>query len=149
MIDWSSYRATDRRLSAYIRDPEDIDTVERCAYYDKAAARYIAEMEAEIEEMKQYRAAVYERMRKLYSTPCKLKITLDREKRWYDAGKKVIYHMNIWEVPIDPTMKPQLIENTNYAGTERAAAIKAYKAAVKAHPGVDCELNIAKGRWER
>ena len=60
-----------------------------------------------------------------------------------------MYHLNIWKVPIDPTMKPQLIENTNYAGTERAAAIKAYKAAVKAHPGVDCELNIAKGRWER
>ena len=30
-----------------------------------------------------------------------------------------------------------------------AAAIKAYQAAVKAHPGVACELNIAKSRWER
>lgn len=146
MIDWSSYRTADRRVSAYISNPAELDTVERCAYYDKAAARYIAEMEAEIEEMKQYRAAVYERMRKLYSTPCTLKITLDREKRWND---KVIYHLNIWQVPIDPTMKPQLIETTKYAGTERAAAIKAYKSAVKAHPGVDCELNIAKDRWER
>lgn len=146
MIDWNTYRAADRRVSAYIRNPAELDTVERCAYYDAYAARYIAEMEAEIEEMKQYRAAVYERMRKLYSTPCTLKITLDREKRLND---KVIYHLNIWQVPIDPTIKPQLIENTNYAGTERAAAIKAYQAAVKAHPGVDCELNIAKGLCER
>lgn len=149
MIDWNGYRATDRRVSAYLSNPSELDTVERCAYYDGIAARYIAEMEAEIAEMKQYRAALYERMQKLYSTPYTLKITLDREKRWNDAGKRVIYHLNIWQVPIDPTMKPQLIENTNYAGTERAAAIKAYKAAVKAHPGVDCELNIEKSRWER
>ena len=82
----------------------------------------------------------------MYSTPCTLKITLDREKRW---NEKVVYHLNIWQVPIDPTIKPQLMETTRYAGTERAAAIKAYRAAVKAHPGVACELNIAKSRWER
>ena len=146
MIDWNGYRATDRRVSAYIRSPSELDAVERCAYYDGIAARYIAEMEAEIAEMKQYRAALYERMQKLYSTPCTLKITLDREKRW---NEKVVYHLNIWQVPIDPSIKPQLMETTRYSGAERAAAIKAYRAAVKAHPGVACELNIAKSRWER
>lgn len=145
MIDFSSYRAKDRRCTAYIQDPAKLDDVEKCAYYDGVAAEYIADMEAEIARMKEYRAQLFERIQVLYSTPTTLKITLEREKHWKG---NVFYRLNFWRVSIDGSIPPKLESSTNYPGTQRAQAIKDYKAAVKAHPGVACEMNIEKRRWE-
>ncbi len=146
MIDWKSYRAKDRRCSAYIEDPATLGTVERCTYYDRSAARYIEALQAEIECMQEYRRQLFDRMQKLYSTPERSRVTLTREKR-YD--NKVKYYLQWWAVPVDPAIPPRVVKSTTYAGTERAQAIKDYRAAVKAHPGIDCEMSIAKGRWER
>ena len=41
------------------------------------------------------------------------------------------------------------IRHTTYSGKERHKAIAAFNAAVKAHPGITAEMDIAKGRWER
>ena len=146
MIDWSRYKATDRRVRAFVEDPAKLGTVERCTYYDGIAARYIASLEAEIACMKEYRAQLFDRMQKLYSTPESPRITLTREKR-YDG--KVYYYLQWWAVPVDPAIPPRVTESTTYPGKERAQAISAYKAAVKAHPGIDCELKIEKAKWER
>ena len=146
MIDWDWYGAKDRRVSAYIENPDTLYTVERCTYYDGNAARYIKALQAEIAQMQEYRQAVFDRMQKLYSTPERPRVTLTREKQ-YD--NKVKYYLQWWAVPVDPAIPPRVTESTTYPGTERAQAIKDYKAAVKAHPGIDCEMNITKGRWER
>lgn len=41
------------------------------------------------------------------------------------------------------------ISHTTYSGKERHKSIAAFNAAVKAHPGITAEMDIAKGRWER
>ena len=144
MIDWKGYRATERRCSAYIQPPASLGTVDRCQYYDQTAARYIADMEKEIEDMKQYRADLFHRMRTIYAAPYHLKITLTREKR-----DSVRYFLQEWKIYDDGEIQPEQISIQTYSGAERAQAIKDYRAALKAHPGIVCELSIAKGKWER
>lgn len=146
MIDWTRYGAKDRRCSAYLENPDALDTVERCTYYDGTAARYLESLRAEIAEIEDYRRQVFARMQKLYSTPERPRITLEREKRY---NNKVQYYLKRWAVPVDPSIPPRVIESTTYPGTERAQAIKDYKAACKAQPGVDCAMDIQKGPWER
>lgn len=144
MIDWKGYRATDRRCSAYIQPPATLCTVDRCQYYDQIAARYISEMEKEIEDIKQYREDLFQRMRTIYTATYHLKITLTREKR-----DSVRYFLQEWKIYDDGEIEPEQISIQTYRGAERAQAIKDYRAALKAHPGVACEMDIAKGKWER
>lgn len=61
----------------------------------------------------------------------------------------MFYFLTVEKVFVDGGIDPLLIESTKYTGTERAQAIKDYRAALKAHPGVACEMDIAKGKWER
>lgn len=143
-IDWKSYRADDRRCSAYIQCPAALDSVERCAYYDRIAERYIEDMVTEIENIKQYRQDLFRRMKAIYSSPHRPKITLRRERR-----DSVFYYLQEWDIYEDQTIPPQQVSCTKYTGTDRAKAISDYRAAVKAHPGIDCEMNIEKGKWER
>lgn len=105
MIDWDWYGAKDRRVSAYIENPDTLYTVERCTYYDGNAARYIKALQAEIEQMREYRQAVFDRMQKLYSTPVRPRVTLTREKQ-YD--NKVKYYLQWWAVPVDPAIPPRM-----------------------------------------
>lgn len=146
MIDWTCYRAGDRRCYAYLTDPAKLDTVERCQMYDQTAARYLEELEAEIEAMKQYRQEVFSRMRLLYSAPSQLKITLTRERR-YQAN--VYYILAYWREYIGEDIPPKLEQSTRYEGRQRQQAIADYKAAVKAHPGVACEMDITRKPWEK
>lgn len=146
MIDWKGYRATERHCSAYIQPPAALETVARCQQYDQDAARYIAELQAEITEMQEYRAELFARMQRLYSAPYELKITLKREVRYRE---KKFYFLCVWKVYHEDDITPEIIESTKYAGTERAQALKDYHAALKAHPGVACEMDIAKGKWEK
>ena len=146
MIDWASYRVTDRRCSAYIQKPADLDTVDRCQYYDQITARYISDMEQEIERMKEYRAELYQRMRTIYAAPYHLKITLKREKRYQD---KVIYYLQYWKEYESGEIPPEQISCDRYPGADRAQALKDYRQALKAHPGVKTELDIQKSAWER
>lgn len=146
MIDWNAWKAGERRCCAYIENPAKLDTVARCALYDQTAARYIAEMTAELEEMKAYRQALFGRMQTLYSTPRRLKITLKREKRYQG---NVYYFLCYWQEYIEADIPPELVSSTKYPGTERAQAIKDYHQALRTHPGVSCEMDIAKSPYER
>ena len=114
MIDWNWYGTKDRRVSAYIENPDTLDTVDQCTYYDGNAARYIKALQAEIEQMQEYRQAVFDRMQKLYSTPERPRVTLTREKQ-YD--NKVKYYLQWWAVPVDPAIPPRVTESTTYPGT--------------------------------
>ena len=144
-IDWSNYRAEERLQRAFIQNPAELHTVERCQSYDMTAARYIEELKAEIEEMEAYRQELFARMQQIYSTPYTLKITLTRERR--ESG--IFYWLQLWHCYDDPTIEPEAIESTRYAGKERARAIRDYHAALKAHPDVACSMDIAKRKWER
>jgi len=146
VIDWTSWRATDRRVQNYIEKPSTLNTVERCQYMDRQTEKYIAELQAEIAQMQGYRTELFARMQQLYSAAYDLKITLKREVRY---GEKKFYFLCLWKVYHDHGIDPLLIESIKFAGTERAQAIKDYRAALKAHPGVACEMDIAKGKWER
>lgn len=146
MIDWKRWNATERRVQNYIQNPAELNTVERCQYYDQQTERYIAELQSEIAEMQEYRAELFARMQQLYSAPYDLKITLKREVRYRE---KKFYFLCIWKVYREDGIAPEMIESTKYTGTERTQAIKDYRAALKAHPGVACEMDIAKEKWER
>ena len=146
MIDWNRWNAGERKCFAYIVNPAELDTLSRCESYDQTAASYIEEMTAEIEEMKAYRQAVFHRMQTLYSIPYRLKITLTREKRYRG---NVHYYLRHWKEYIGSDIPLEETSCTEYPGTDRAQAIKDYRLALKDHPGVACEMDIAKGKFER
>ena len=143
MINWSDYRAEERRRYCYIQCPAKLNTVERCQFYDKSAATYIKELEEEIEQMKSYRLELYERMRLIYATPYRLKITLHREKR-----DTVSYYLKFIKEYIENDIAPETLETRHYSGKERNKAIAEYKQAIKEHAGVACEMRIEKSKWE-
>jgi outer membrane receptor for ferric coprogen and ferric-rhodotorulic acid len=130
----------------YLTKPSALDTIERCQRYDREAEQYLAELAGEIENIKEYRKDVFARMQMIYAAPWELKITLRREARYCD---RKYYYLTVEKVYQAPGIQPEQVSCTKYAGTERSKAIADYRAALKAHPGVACEMDIARSKWER
>lgn len=145
MIDFTRYRTTDRTCRAYIADPAEMYTVERCRMYDQIAERYMQDMRAELELMQQYRKALFDRMQLLYSTPYHLRLTLKRAR----GMEKVYYYLLLEKVFDGSGILPELLSNTKYAGKDRAKAIADFKAECKRRPGIDSVIDIEKKGWER
>lgn len=134
-------------VRCYLIDPATIDTVERAAYWGGSAARAIKECEGMINQLKQYQQQLYERVQELETAPYHHRVTLLRERRYYE--KKVFYHLIVEKVYDADGIKPVEIQRTNYPGTERREAIKAFEAYKKTHPGVEAVMDIEKARWEK
>lgn len=134
-------------VRCYLVKPSTIDSLDRAVYWGNRAAESIKDCEAMIATLKRYQQEIYERVQELETAPYHHRVTLLREKRYYE--KKVFYHLIVEKVFDSPGIKPVEIQRTNYPGTERREALKAFEAYKKSHPGIEAVLDIEKARWER
>lgn len=134
-------------VRCYLIDPATIDTVERASYWGGSAARSIKECEGMINQLKQYQQQLYERVQELETAPYHHRVTLLRERRYYE--KKVFYHLIVEKVYDVDGIRPVEIQRSNYPGTERREAIKAFEAYKKTHPGIEAVMDIEKAHWEK
>lgn len=134
-------------VRCYLIDPQTIDTVERAVYWGNSAADHIRQCEAMIEQLRNYQTMIYERVQELSTAPYYHRVTLLRERRYYE--KKVYYHLIVEKVFTVPGIRPVEIQRTNYPGTERREALKAFADYQKTHPGIEAVLDIEKAKWER
>ena len=130
----------------YVLNPVKIDTLERCKSWDEAAVRYIAELEAAIADLKEYRRQVAARAMALSTAVYDLRLSLTRH-RYYRGS--VEYRVLLEKVYADPSIPPQALISETYPGTERHKARARYAALLHEHPGIDTFVDIEKRQWER
>ena len=132
----------------YLLNPKSLQTVKDCQRQDERLARYIEDLERELETLKDLRMDNFRRMQHLYSLSWTPMVKLTRERRYYRDGK-VFYYLTTWKVYDDPALEPEQVSRQEYPGTARRQAIADYHAYVKSHPGIRAEMDIEKARWER
>lgn len=128
----------------YGQDPAAMLDLKSLESADRRAADDIRRLESYADALKLYRAAIAKRYQELATAPTVPVITLKRTKTSYNG---IQYTLTEYRQYLDGTRTE--ISHTTYSGKERHKAIAAFNAAVKAHPGITAEMDIAKGRWER
>ena len=145
---YSQYgRETDvykHELYLYGRRPGAIYALDELQREDERSATMIADLESMVDCLKQHRQAIAARYQELATAPTVPVITLKRTNTSY---KGIQYTLTEYRQYLDGTRTE--IRHTTYSGKERHKAIASFNAAVKAHPGITAEMDIAKGRWER
>lgn len=131
-------------IRSYLTRPDKLDTAQRIADYDKSAAQTIERCKELIEDLGLYRQDLARRYAELETMPYKLRLELERQKR-YD--NKVRYYIRLIKAYEDGSEIKELDET--YAGTERSEALKRFEELKKARPGIEAVKNIAKGQWEK
>lgn len=142
---WGDRTTGTAQVRCYLTAPEALDTAARIASYDKSAAEAIEAAQRMIDDLREYRQALAARYAALETMPYRRKLTLFREKSF--TSGKVFYFVAIRRIMQDGTKTDELHER--YTGTERHKAIARYKALQKQYPGIDCEMDIEKSRWEK
>jgi hypothetical protein len=145
---FTRYGSPSNEAEVCIRDhlikPSKLDTAQRIADYDKSAADTIQCCKELIEDLSIYRQDLARRYAELETMPYKLRLELERQKR-YD--NKVRYYIRLIKAYEDGSEIKELDET--YAGTERGEALKRFEELKKARPGIEAVKNIAKGQWEK
>ena len=145
---YSQYgRETDvykHELYLYGRRPGAIYALDELQREDERSATMIADLEAMVDCLKQHRQAIAARYQELSTAPTVPVVELKRTK---DCYKGIQYTITEYRQHLDGHRVK--VTRQVFPGRERSKAIAAYKAIVKAHPGITAEMDIAKGRWER
>lgn len=137
-------READIRLSAYLIRP-DVLTADRIQYNDENAARIIAQCQALIDQLTEYRAALAERYAALATAAYRERLELTRDPGY--RGKQVIYFVRIVRTYEDGTTERVLDEK--YFGTERRKAFARFAELKKQRPGIETMQDTEKRSWER
>ena len=136
-------KEADVRIIGYLVRPDCL-TLDHIQWNDERAARLIADCEKIAEELKGYRQALADRYATLSTMPYTPRLELIREKRWKGPVTYCLRLVRHYEDGHEETE-----QETDYPGNERHKAIKAYRAELKARPGIEAKLDIEKSRWER
>jgi len=132
------------RVYIHALNPAKLDTAERIADYDKSAARYIAELETIIENLKEYRQALAKRYGELETMPYGETLIIERIPRWHEY---IEYSVRIERIYGDGTKRTEL--NESYKGNERSKAKKRFGELKKSRPGIRTRVEIEKRSWEK
>lgn len=136
-------READIRLSGWLLRPDAL-TAEKIACYDQSAARLIAEAQALIDQLTEYRAALAERYAALATAAYRDRLELIRERRWRDSP--VLYHVQIIRTYEDGTAETVLHET--YHGQERRKAFARFAELKHQRPGIETMQDTEKRSWE-
>lgn len=128
----------------YIQHPRKLNTPEEIAYRDKSAADNIRQLEAIIENLKDYRQALAARYGELEAMPYTRLLKLERCPHWKGH---IEYIVTITKTHSDGTKIQKLREV--YPGKERRAAISRYQGLQKQRPGIKSEMDIEKRQLEK
>lgn len=137
-------READIRLSAYLIRPDAL-TADRIQYNDENAARIIAQCQALIAQLTEYRQALAERYAALATAAYRERLELTRDPGY--RGKPVIYFVRIVRTYEDGTTERVLDEK--YFGTERRKAFARFAELKKQRPGIETMQDTDKRSWER
>lgn len=128
----------------YLIRPDKLDTTQRIKDYDKSAADTIQRCRELIEDLGQYRQALAHRYAELETMSYKLRLEIERQKRYDNKVKYYIRLVKSYEDGSEIT-----VLNEVYQGTERSQALKRFEELKKSRPGIDAVKNIEKGYWEK
>lgn len=128
----------------YLLLPEKL-TENEIRRYDESAARTIAECEAAIEDLKEYRRDLAARYAQLTTAPYKLRLEIERDPHWRNQG--VDYYVRIIKTYEDGTEVQEL--NEHYSGKERRQALARFEELRKQRPGIEIKKDIERRSWER
>lgn len=137
-------RVADVRISEWLLAPENIDSADSIARYDKSAARTIEDCKALIADLIEYRQALTARYNALATMASKKSIFLQRRRKYGGGITYYIHHYLTYE---DGTKVETGTET--FTGKERAAALKRFEELKKANPGIETEIDIEKKAWEK
>ena len=132
------------RLYIYWNNPSTIDTTDRIAQSDKDAASHIAELQAIIADLQEYRQALAARYGQLETMPYKRELRIERHPAWGSHGTS--YDLTITRIMEDGTKQEELREH--YAGKDRSTALKRFEELKKQNPGIEATKDIEKRQWE-
>lgn len=128
----------------YLLLPEKL-TENEIRRYDESAARTIAECEAAIEDLKEYRRDLAARYAQLTTAPYKLRLEIERDPHWRNQG--VDYYVRIIRAYEDGTEVKEL--NEHYTGKQRREALARFEELRKQRPGIELVKDIQRRSWER
>lgn len=137
-------RVAETRMSNYLLAPEDIDSLDSIALYDKSAARTIENCKSLIADLIEYRQALTARYNALVTMSSKKSIFLQRYRKYGGGITYYIHHYLTYE---DGTKIET--ETETFTGKERAAALKRFEELKKANPGIEFMIDIEKKAWEK
>lgn len=128
----------------YLLLPEKL-TEKEIQRYDESAARTIAECEAVIQDLKEYRRDLAARYAQLTTAPYKLRLEIERDPHWRNQG--VDYYVRIIKTYEDGTEIQEL--NEHYTGKQRREALVRFEELRKQRPGIELVKDIEKRSWEK
>ena len=132
------------RLYIYWHNPSTLDSTGRIANNDKDAAQHIAELQAIIADLQEYRQALAARYGQLVTMPYRRELLIERHPAWGNHG--ISYVLTITRILEDGTKQEELRES--YTGKDRSTALKRFEELKKQNPGIEATKDIEKRQWE-
>ena len=140
----SPAESAETRLYVYWTDPRKLTRGEDVIYRDRAITSSIAELQAVLADMQEYRQALAARYAELETLPYTYRLELTRHI-CRDNSKS--YHARLVKILSDGSTIDELTET--YPGKERRAAIACFEALKKQRPGIETVKDIERKSWER
>lgn len=144
MLEYPPRGDYERRICLYFRNPAERTDLDALKRDDDSAAREIAELQAHIEELQQYRRDMAARAAYLVTAEPTISASLTRHRD--RRTNKVLYAFSERATYPDGTSRE--ISCTTYPGTDRAKAL-AFVRQYQRDTGRAVDVNIKRPEWER
>ena len=129
----------------YIISPSSINTIEKAAYWDKAAVQGIKDLEENIEQLKQYRQMLFNRTQVIAAAPYKRVLKIIRNVHYKGSKSYAVSIVKDYGEGIGAI--EEMTEN--YEGKKRSEALKRFAKLQKENPGIEIFKDIEKRKWEK
>ena len=136
-------READIRITGYLVRPDSLTRFDEVKHWDGSVMRIIAECEATISALQDYRKALAARYGALATMPSHGKLSLERD-RGYNG---ITYYVRQFTVYEDGTENQDNCER--FPGKERHQAIARFEELKKLHPDYEAVKDIEKRQWEK
>ena len=133
--------------NAYIKKPDKIKSLSEVQEYDKKAVSEIEYLKSKIELLSIYRAELYNRFQEINSTNYHLRITIERNRRYYE--NKVFYYVTVENVPDREDVAAIQLRSDTFEGKKRHEALKLFETLRKVYPRAELVKKIEKSQWEK
>ena len=143
----SSGLANVHAYTAYIRNPQKIKSLLEVQEYDKKAQEEIEYLKQKNELMSIYRAELYNRFQEINSANYHLRITIERQRRYYE--NKVFYYVTVHNVPDRADVATVEVLTEVFEGKQRHNALKRFDELCKQYPHAETVKKIEISQWER
>lgn len=144
MLEYPPRGDYERRICLYFRNPAERTDLDALKRDDDSAAREIAELQAHIEELQQYRRDMAARAAYLVTAEPTISASLTRHRD--RRTNKVLYAFAERATYPDGTSRE--ISCTTYPGTDRAKAL-AFVRQYQRDTGRAVDVNIKRPDWDR